>query len=132
MSTNGDMPIDPMVAEQAPAAPEPAAPMPAEPQTPGGEPVPTMREEDPEGVAAMADQSYLARRDGAPEGDADPLASSSAAAREERQRLMPEYLEHYFIEDLPPIDPNDPWNQGIYMRYRINQWRFVNGMEPVE
>jgi len=44
---------------------------------------------------------------------------------------MPEYLEHFFLEDLPPIDSNDPWNQGIYMRYRINQMRSAQGKEPV-
>lgn len=57
--------------------------------------------------------------------------STARAALEERKRLMPEYLEHYFLEDLPPIDPEDPFNQGIYMRYRINQIREVSGKEPV-
>ncbi len=53
------------------------------------------------------------------------------AAREERMRLMSEYLEHFFLEDLPPIDPNDPFNQGIFMRYRINQMRSAKGQGPV-
>lgn len=54
------------------------------------------------------------------------------AARDERLRLMPEYLENYFIEDLPPISPDDPFNQGIYMRFRINQMRQAEGKQPVE
>lgn len=54
------------------------------------------------------------------------------AAREERARLLPEYMEHYFLEDLPMIDPEDPFNQGIYMRFRLNQMRSATGKEPVE
>jgi hypothetical protein len=57
---------------------------------------------------------------------------AAKAARDERLRLMPEYLEHYFLEDLPPIDQSDPFNQGIYMRFRINQMRQAKGKGPVE
>lgn len=68
--------------------------------------------------------------------DAEALSSAekqvAAAAREERLRLLPEYLENYFLEDLPPINPDDPFNQGIYMRFRINQMRQAKDMEPVE
>ena len=64
------------------------------------------------------------------EAELERLAASSA--REERLRLMPEYLENYFLEDLPPIDPEDPFNQGIYMRFRINQMRQAEGKQPVE
>lgn len=74
---------------------------------------------------------------GADTGPVDPELNqveneSAMAAREERLRLMPEYLTYYFLEDLPMLDASDPWNQGIYMRFRINQFRSVTGKAPVE
>jgi len=57
--------------------------------------------------------------------------ASAQLAREERMKLLPEYLKFYFLEDLPPIDPEDPWNQGIYMRFRLNQMRYARGEDPV-
>ena len=138
MSTNGDMPMSPdaMPTEEVDVAAQETAPMPEVPTTPGGEPAPTVGQDEPEMADQIKDRAYAADRYGETP-DQDPVtddvsAQSAAAARQERTRLMPEYLEHYFLEDLPPINPDDPWNQGIYMRYRINQWRYVNGMEPVE
>ena len=118
-------PQAPAMDQEAPAAPAPEAP---------AEPPASFQQADSEGAADMAEKSYLADKYGIEdEGIGDDVAAQSAsAARQERERLMPEYLEHYFVEDLPPINPDDPWNQGIYMRYRINQWRYVNGMDPVE
>lgn len=138
MSTNGDMPMNPdaMPTEEVDMAAQETAPMTEVPATPGGEPAPTMAEDNPAMAEQIKDRAYAASRYGEmPEEDSitgDIGAQSAAAARQERARLMPEYLQHYFVEDLPPINPDDPWNQGIYMRYRINQWRYVNGMDPVE
>ena len=148
MSTNGNgIPAEQGPATQAPdhpVAPEPEVPTVAEApggvETTGAQEQPEMapmEQANPQSAADLADQSYLAARDGvdnaaAAEVGGDIVAQSAAAARQERERLMPEYQEHYFVEDLPPINPEDPWNQGIYMRYRINQWRYVNGMDPVE
>jgi len=125
MSTNGNMPPE-----------DPMAEMPEDPQTMRPEPdmpEPTIATDEAEMADEIANRSFRAGARDDEFSDPDDIEGQSvAAAREERQRLMPEYLEHYFIEDLPPINPEDPWNQGIYMRYRINQWRYVNGMDPVE
>lgn len=77
---------------------------------------------------AALDEEDEALADEMEAGQPDRVAK---AAREERMRLMAEYLEHFFLEDLPPIDPADPFNQGIYMRYRINQMRSAQGKGPV-
>lgn len=123
MSTNGDMPVDPSA-----EAPQPEQ-MNIEPDAPE----PTIATDEADMADEIANRSFRAGERDDEFGDIDSIeGASAAAAREERARLMPEYLEHYFIEDLPPINPDDPWNQGIYMRYRINQWRYVNGMDPVE
>jgi len=92
-------------------------------------------------VSKTADALYKLDQDDEDEdgAEAEPTdtteeVTSTAArvAREERMRLMPEYLNHFFLEDLPPIDPEDPFNQGIYMRYRINQMRSAQGKEPAQ
>lgn len=80
------------------------------------------------------DVAYAAEEQAAldqPAADSGIDTSAAKSALEERKRLMPEYLDHFFLEDLPPIDTEDPFNQGIYMRYRLNQIRDVSGKEPV-
>jgi hypothetical protein len=89
-------------------------------------------------VAKTAEATYqLDQQDDDDDDDVQPedmteevVSTAAKVAREERMRLMPEYLNHFFLEDLPPIDPEDPFNQGIYMRYRINQMRSAQGKEP--
>lgn len=103
----------------------------AEEATNGVVPEDQIPEMDPQAEAENADdynEDVPMEEQDVPSTDADV----AKAAREERTRLMPEYLEHFFLEDLPPIDPNDPFNQGIYMRYRINQVRYAQDKEPVE
>lgn len=88
----------------------------------------------PEDEQADAEAQY--EQDVPPAGEQVDVPSTdldvARLAREERMRLLPEYLEHFFLEDLPPLNPDDPFNQGIYMRYRINQVRDAKGKEPVE
>lgn len=124
MSTNESVSPVPEEASKASSEAPPVAPD-----------VPEDRGEDPPGLREkLAAASRELERPAPPddtnseEGD----AGAAKAARAERMRLMPEYLEHFFLEDLPPIDTNDPWNQGIYMRYRINQMRSAQGKEPVQ
>ena len=89
-------------------------------------------------VAKTAEATYqLDQQDEDDDDDVQPedmteevVSTAAKVAREERMRMMPEYLNHFFLEDLPPIDPEDPFNQGIYMRYRINQMRSAQGKEP--
>ena len=91
-----------------------------------------MPEMDPQTQADTAEQYNadvpVQQAEDVPSADSDV----AKAAKEERVRLLPEYLEHFFLEDLLPIDPEDPFNQGIYMRYRINQLRDAQGKEPAE
>lgn len=115
------------------SAPE-EAPRAASEAPPVASDVPGDRGEDPPGLqeklaAASRELEQPAPPDD-PESDGGDVGAAKAA-RAERMRLMPEYLEHFFLEDLPPIDTSDPWNQGIYMRYRINQMRSAQGKEPV-
>ena len=100
--------------------------------------------EDPEMESEVMSKTtdalvQLDQQDDEDEDSQEPVDTSgevqsiaARVAREERMRLMPEYLNHFFLEDLPPIDPDDPFNQGIYMRYRINQMRSAQGKEPVQ
>ena len=81
--------------------------------------------------AASEESSNEAQAQDQPAADSGIDTSAAKSALEERKRLMPEYLDHFFLEDLPPIDTEDPFNQGIYMRYRLNQIRDVSGKEPV-
>lgn len=82
-------------------------------------------------VQALGESSGVAQAQDQPVTDSGIDTSAAKSALEERKRLMPEYLDHFFLEDLPPIDTEDPFNQGIYMRYRLNQIRDVSGKEPV-
>ncbi len=114
--------------------PQEEAPESAPEAPPVTQDMPEDQGEDPPGLEEKL--AAAARELEQPAPPDEPTASDgnsgvSKAARDERMRLMPEYLEHFFLEDLPPIDSNDPWNQGIYMRYRINQMRSAQGKEPV-